>query len=170
MLWGQGVIDLAEAPAVAGLLQQLRKQAGLTRKELAQLAGISDTTIKLIETGESGSPRPDTLRLLAHGLATSRLTGRTDRVQADELHVELLQAAGYTPEGVGVLSSPEPVAIPDDIEAQVREIVSTDEGLLRAILTDLSRRPEGNRRAALRFLASGLQLSHDARPGRRARR
>lgn len=164
------MIDLATPMGyVADLLRRLREQAGLTRKELAGLAGVSDTTIKLIETGESGSPRPDTLRLLARGLATHRLTRRIDRAQADELHTDLMRAAGYTPESVGVLPA-EDVEIPDDIEAQVRELVGTDEGLLRAILTDLSRRPEDNRRAALRFLAGALQLSHDARPGRRARR
>lgn len=150
---------------VADELRALREQAGLTRRELAELSGISDGTIKSIEYGDSENPRPETLRMLAQGLSTNRISGRQDREQAEGLYARMLGAAGYTPGVEPVHGTAED--LPDDIREQVMELVGTDEGLVRALLADLVRRPDENRRAALRFLAAGLQLSHDARPGRR---
>jgi transcriptional regulator with XRE-family HTH domain len=150
---------------VAEVLRSLREQSGFTRQALADLSGLSISTLKLIEYGESPKPKPDTLRMLAKGLATNRLTQRVDREQCESIYAQLMTAADYVQE------PPEPhegpTEIPDDIRDQVLELVGTDEGLTRAILEDLARRPDENRRAALRFLAQALTLSRTAAPNRR---
>lgn len=80
---------------VGDLLAQLRGRAGLSRRDLAELARISDGTIKLIEYGATEQPSPDTLRRIADGLATNRATARVDADSAAELYGELMAAAGY---------------------------------------------------------------------------
>jgi tetratricopeptide (TPR) repeat protein/transcriptional regulator with XRE-family HTH domain len=53
----------------AGLLRQLRAEAGLTQEELAQAAGLSPRSISDLERGIHRTARQDTARLLADALA-----------------------------------------------------------------------------------------------------
>ncbi len=48
-------------------LRMLRRGRGLTQRELAELAGISQTTVYELEAGRRGA-YPKTVRRLAHGL------------------------------------------------------------------------------------------------------
>jgi tetratricopeptide (TPR) repeat protein/transcriptional regulator with XRE-family HTH domain len=52
----------------AGLLQQLRAEAGLTQEELAKAAGLSPRTVSDLERGIHRSARQNTVRLLADAL------------------------------------------------------------------------------------------------------
>ncbi len=56
----------------ASVLRGLRTEAGLTQEELAEAAGLSSRAISYLERGEVGTPRKETVRLLADAL---RLTG-----------------------------------------------------------------------------------------------
>ncbi len=56
----------------AGLLRQLRTDAGLTQEELAEAAGVSSRSVSDLERGVNLTARKDTARLLADAL---RLTG-----------------------------------------------------------------------------------------------
>lgn len=78
-------------------LAQLRDRAGLSRRILSDLAGLSPGTIQLIENGETSQPEPDTLRRLSVGLATNRATGRVDEAVAREIYDGMMAAAGYVP-------------------------------------------------------------------------
>lgn len=59
-------------PGFAGLLQQLRAEAGITQEELAEAAGVSSRTVSDLERGIHRSAHQDTARLLADALG---LTG-----------------------------------------------------------------------------------------------
>lgn len=52
-------------------LRKLRLQAVLSREELASAAGVSEGTIRAIETGVSDGVRPQTVRKLASVLGCS---------------------------------------------------------------------------------------------------
>ncbi len=49
-------------------LKRLRRGSGLTQAELADKAGISQSTIAQIETAERKTPHPRTLKKLAEAL------------------------------------------------------------------------------------------------------
>jgi tetratricopeptide (TPR) repeat protein/transcriptional regulator with XRE-family HTH domain len=58
--------------AFAGLLRELRTEAGLTQEELAEAAGLTSRAISYLERGEVTTPHKETVRLLADAL---RLVG-----------------------------------------------------------------------------------------------
>ena len=61
---------MAEQPALgfAGLLRQLRAEAGLTQEELAEAAGLSPRSVSDLERGINRTARKDTAELLAAAL------------------------------------------------------------------------------------------------------
>jgi transcriptional regulator with XRE-family HTH domain len=61
---------VAERPVLgfAGLLRQLRAEAGLTQEELAEASGLSPRSVSDLERGAHRTARPDTARLLADAL------------------------------------------------------------------------------------------------------
>src|SRR5215471_3110409 len=61
---------MAEQPALrfAGLLRQLRAEAGLTQEELAEAAGLSPRSVSDLERGINRTARKDTALLLAEAL------------------------------------------------------------------------------------------------------
>jgi transcriptional regulator with XRE-family HTH domain len=56
------------AMALAGLLRQLRKQAGLTQEELAERSGLSVRSVSDMERGITLTARRETIRLLVGAL------------------------------------------------------------------------------------------------------
>jgi transcriptional regulator with XRE-family HTH domain len=70
----RGGRPVAEQPALsfAGLLRQLRDDAGLTQEELAEAASLSPRSVSDLERGVNLTARHDTARLLAGALG---LTG-----------------------------------------------------------------------------------------------
>ena len=61
---------MAEPPVMfAGLLRQLRIEAGLTQEELAEAAGVSVRSVRDLERGRVATPQKETVRLLADALA-----------------------------------------------------------------------------------------------------
>ena len=60
---------MAEPPVrFAGMLRQLRAEAGLTQEELAEAAGLNPRTVSDLERGLATTPHKDTVRLLADAL------------------------------------------------------------------------------------------------------
>ena len=61
---------MAEQPALgfAGLLRQLRAEAGLTQEELAEAAGLSPRSVSDLERGINRTARKDTAVLLGGAL------------------------------------------------------------------------------------------------------
>jgi transcriptional regulator with XRE-family HTH domain len=57
-----------EATAFAGLLRQLRTEAGLTQEELAEAAGLSPRSVSDLERGINRTARKDTAVLLSSAL------------------------------------------------------------------------------------------------------
>jgi transcriptional regulator with XRE-family HTH domain len=66
----RGAETVAEQPALsfAGLVRQLRAEAGLTQEELAEAAGLPVRTLSDLERGVSRTAHQDTARLLASAL------------------------------------------------------------------------------------------------------
>lgn len=109
--------------ALADVLSALRDKGGFSRKDLAELSGVSDGTIKNIEYGKQ-HPKPETLRLLADGLATNRLRATKDRQHADELFASLMAAAGYLPAD---RQEAQPQAAPASLEDQLADLTGDGE-------------------------------------------
>lgn len=82
---------------LAGALARLRQAAGLSRRQLEDVSGVSEETIKAIEYARNTRPTAETLNKLATGLATNRALGRLDQAAADEIVTTLMRAAGYVP-------------------------------------------------------------------------
>jgi tetratricopeptide (TPR) repeat protein/transcriptional regulator with XRE-family HTH domain len=60
---------VAEPPVgFAGVLRQLRAEAGMTQEQLAEAAGLNPRTISDLERGLATTPHKDTVRLLADAL------------------------------------------------------------------------------------------------------
>lgn len=74
-------------------LAQLRRQIRMSQVELSRLSGVSRETVSTTERGVY-RPRPETVELLARGLATS-VDGDFDATRFSEYHVALFKAAGY---------------------------------------------------------------------------
>lgn len=77
-----------EAAAVTHLgrtVRQLRDARGWSQDALGKRAGVSQSRVRAIETGETAHPRADTLRKLADalGVATARLTGEGESMAED---------------------------------------------------------------------------------------
>jgi len=76
--------------AFGALLRRLRSAAGLSQEELAERAGVSRNGISDLERGLSHTPRFETVRLLADGLAL----GQDDRA----VTFYLVRAIAKTPD------------------------------------------------------------------------
>jgi tetratricopeptide (TPR) repeat protein/transcriptional regulator with XRE-family HTH domain len=61
-------VTVQPAPGFAGLLKQLRAEAGLTQEELAEAAGLSPRTVSDLERSIHRAAHQDTARLLADAL------------------------------------------------------------------------------------------------------
>jgi transcriptional regulator with XRE-family HTH domain len=59
------------APAASGPLYELRRDRGLSRRELAERSGVALRTIARIERGDGGPPYRSTLLALARALGVS---------------------------------------------------------------------------------------------------
>jgi len=114
---------------LAGLLLDLRVQAGLSQEELADRAGLSVRTIRELEAGRVARPRKDSVRLLSEALGL----GPQDASR-------FLAAAGHGVVARPVVSVADPAPtglrwrgtrpIPDGLVGREDELVEL-EGLLR---------------------------------------
>ena len=86
--------------SVGDTLYQLRRQRRLSQNDLAELSGVSQSAIKLVESGQS-NPKPATLRLLATGLA-SGIDGKVDEGALETVYGRLMRAAGYWHQSAGM--------------------------------------------------------------------
>jgi transcriptional regulator with XRE-family HTH domain len=83
-----------ERGTLAAALVALRTGAGLSQRGLAEVTGVSQGTIRDIETGKQRKPRWDTLRMLADGVALGQQGVSGDRL-AGAAYRTLLEAAGH---------------------------------------------------------------------------
>lgn len=60
--------ELGESEAFGEVLRRLRVRAGLTQDELAENSGVSERTIRRLETGNRTNPRMTTVQELARAL------------------------------------------------------------------------------------------------------
>lgn len=79
---------------MARTLMRLRNNARLSQRDLVEVSGVSLATIRDIETGKQPRPKPDTLRLIADGLATP-VGGSPAKEEALEAFSALMVGAGY---------------------------------------------------------------------------
>ena len=130
---------MGEQPALgfAGLLRQLRAEAGLTQEELAEAAGVSPRSVSDLERGINRTARKDTAVLLAGAL------GLAEPVRA----VFVGAARGHVPAGevLGAVRGARPRVwnIParnpgftgrDDLLAEVREqLLAGDKAVVQAL-------------------------------------
>lgn len=84
----------SERGELAQWLIRLRRNARLSQRNLAELAEVSLATIRDIELGKQRRPRPDTLRLLARGVATD-VAGEVGDKALRRAYRILASAAGY---------------------------------------------------------------------------
>ncbi len=102
---------MAEQPALsfAGLLRQLRGEAGLTQEELAEAASLSPRSVSDLERGISRTARKDTALLLADALSLAGprrelfVAAARGRVPAAEVLAARLGAAAGAPAPQGNL-------------------------------------------------------------------
>lgn len=78
-------------PALGKILQPLRNSRGLTRKRLAEIAGLDASSVSRLESGERGISR-DVVDRLAQAL----------KATSDE-YAALLNAAGFLPKEAAIL-------------------------------------------------------------------
>lgn len=79
----------------AAYLKKLRKEKGLTIRELEKLSGVSNAYISLLENGRKGFPSPDILKKIHEPLGVS--------------YDELMEKAGYISSAVRTELTPETV-------------------------------------------------------------
>src|SRR5215467_7769914 len=102
---------MGQGPALgfAGLLRQLRTEAGLTQEELAEAAGLSPRSVSDLERGINRTARKDTALLLAGALGLAGPAGELfvaaarGKVPASEV---LAVARGAVPRPRGMITSP----------------------------------------------------------------
>ncbi|MBW9298285.1 XRE family transcriptional regulator [Lactococcus raffinolactis] len=71
-------------------LKSIRKDKGLTLKELADKSGTSDSYLSQLENGRRNPPKPKLLKLIANALSDGEVEGRK------RIYTELSLLAGYT--------------------------------------------------------------------------
>lgn len=131
-------------------LARLRADVHLSQRALAKLAGVSNTAISGLESGDAPAPHPSMLSKLAHGLATSG-SGTTDERHAEAAYLALMRAAGYLP-------PVEPTPVSSDMEAALTALIPADEAeMLADTLRGLARHDERRRRFLLKTF--GLSVS-----------
>jgi tetratricopeptide (TPR) repeat protein/transcriptional regulator with XRE-family HTH domain len=120
-------VTVQPAPGFAGLLRQLRAEAGLTQEELAEAARLSPRTVSDLERGIHRAAHQDTARLLADALGlveparTLFVAAARGQVPADQV----LAARADAPEAVDAtgaatrqaLAVPVPRELPADVGA-----------------------------------------------------
>jgi transcriptional regulator with XRE-family HTH domain len=66
-------MDMLATVKTGEKLKRYRRGAGLTQVELAEEAGVAQSTVTQIETGTITEPRPGTLKALADALGITPL-------------------------------------------------------------------------------------------------
>lgn len=150
---------------LAGVLAALRKNAGLSRRQLEEVAGVSEETIKALEYGRNTRPSHETLRRLATALATNRALKRVDQRAADEVLTALLRAAKYLPRSIERAPdppavSPDPEPIDADILEQLRKALEADPDAMKWILNNVANAPADERAALIRFYRDMAAVTH----------
>jgi transcriptional regulator with XRE-family HTH domain len=107
------------ASSFAGLLRQLRAEAGLTQEELAQAAGLGLRTVSDLERGAHRTAHQDTARLLADGLSLPEpirglfVAAARGRVPADQIFAVREEALAAP----AAAAAPVPRELPADVGA-----------------------------------------------------
>jgi transcriptional regulator with XRE-family HTH domain len=153
---GRGLVT-----TLAKTLSTLRESADISRRQLEEVSGVSEETLKKIEYDRNRRPSPETLRKIAIGLGTNRALGRVDQGAADEMYASLMAAAGYLPPPEAVT---EPIAVATSIEAELEAMGYDPEEeapLWAALTTELARRQGESRRKLLEMFRAMAEMSRD---------
>jgi predicted ATPase/transcriptional regulator with XRE-family HTH domain len=65
-------MTVVESEQLGALIRRLRLEAGLSQEQLAERAGLSARAVSDLERGQRAQTRPETLRMLAEGLALEK--------------------------------------------------------------------------------------------------
>src|SRR4051812_18383450 len=124
-----------EFPTLANALQDLREEARLSQRALARSAGVSQGTIRDIETGKQTAPKPETIRKLANGLAKDN-DGTIHERRAQIGYDLMMNVAGY-----GITLGPERALwyMDEDAEGLALSGVEIWEGADGVMYTDVRR-------------------------------
>lgn len=125
--------SVLDATDLGSLLRYYRTRARLTQNELAGLTTVSLRTIRNLESGRTGSPRPGTIRLLADGLRLTAESRAKLSLAADQSPVRaaLDAAQGRLPGSTAALSG-NPIGRDRDLRS-LREAVRTGASQLISI-------------------------------------
>jgi transcriptional regulator with XRE-family HTH domain len=144
---------------LSATLERLRKKSGLSRRQLEQVSGVSEETIKGIEYANNDRPTPETLKKISTGLATNRAVGRIDQDAADMLLTQLMESAGYVPK---IEHDPATVATGFEAELAAMGYDAEEEApLWAALTTELARRQGESRRKLLEMFRAMAEMSRD---------
>src|SRR5258708_3832258 len=75
-MWGESMFASVVHGELCDLVQQLRRNAGLTQRELADRAGMSVAGLRDVEQGRVKRPRVSTLRRIAEATGLSPVESR----------------------------------------------------------------------------------------------
>src|SRR5512135_2693219 len=103
----------------AGLLRQLRTEAGLTQEELAETAGISARTVSDLERGVNRTAHKDTAQLLAAALGLSGPTEERFVAAARGRASAGMAVGGGHSAGQGTFAAAATRALPRDEDSHV---------------------------------------------------
>jgi transcriptional regulator with XRE-family HTH domain len=114
--WADNDWSDEQARAFGSLLAETRDMARRSQRRLAELSGVSHTTIARLERGQIGSrgriirPTPISLSKLAQGLALDK-AGAVNAAVRSEIYSRFMDACGYGQTGY---PEPSPLALVPD--------------------------------------------------------
>ena len=122
--------------AITQRIFRVMGRRGISKAELARRAGFDASYLTRLEKGSIHEPSPGRL-------------------------LEIATALGV--ESADLIEAPAPPAgVPDDLLAELRDLVSADADLWREIAAELRRRPPEERADAARWALDGLRLLRGA--------
>jgi class 3 adenylate cyclase/tetratricopeptide (TPR) repeat protein len=157
---------VAEDPGLsfAGLLRQLRAEAGLTQEELAEVAGVSARTVSDLERGVNRTAQKETARLLARALSLGESAAEqfvaAARGRSPARQVLAAQEGRMPDAAHASASTPQPYnnripTISGVLEGERKQVTVLICGLVRSGDTGAEMEAAGSHAAAARFLQAG---------------
>jgi tetratricopeptide (TPR) repeat protein/transcriptional regulator with XRE-family HTH domain len=114
---GLGAVAEQSGLGFAGLLRQLRAEAGLTQEELAAAAGLSPRSVSDLERGIHRTARQDTARMLADALGLAEPVRAPFAAAARGYGLAADVLAARQGQGSGAFQAAVPRTLPRDIAA-----------------------------------------------------
>lgn len=147
--------NLSQRERLSTELKTLRREARITQQGLCDASGVGTTTIKDIEKAAI-IPKPDTLRLLANGLATDG-AGQRCESKAERYYNRLMFSAGHI--SALLPESPATTVVTPSPEAVLADI--TRDAAFADLLARTAHEYAGRTPDQQRFARELLQMLHN---------